>query len=106
MNDLGHALSLHVDRELRVRRRLVLPVDTSIDAGETLDLPTTRLRVGAPPVGLLAVLERRRDVNEEEGSAGGSSGALDDVARGLARAGVRSGRGGDDGGTGAGELGL
>lgn len=106
MDDLRDALLLHVDSELGVRGDLVSSILAVVDAREALDLSGARLGVGASSVRLLAELERGRDVDEEEGSTGGSSGTLDDLTSGLAGARVGGGRGGNDGSTSARELGL
>src|SRR5262249_52931174 len=56
-----------VHPELRVVRHLV----RRGDAGEVGDLAATRLRVEALAVATLALLQRGRHVDEEEGAAGG-----------------------------------
>lgn len=86
-----------VDGQLGIARNLVWVVDS----GEALDLTLASLLVDASAVSLLAVFERSGDVDEVEGSA-----LLDHGAGSLARLVVRSDGGGDDGGTGASELGC
>lgn len=102
MNDLRHGLIGQIDLQVGIGRFLVRVIDPS----EASDLPIARLGVDALTVRLLAVGERGSDVDEEEGSARGTSGRGNDVPCGLSRARVRRGRGGDDGGTGSGQLGL
>ena len=97
MNNLGDGVRSEVDREVGVRRLLV----DVINAGEALDLAVPGSLVQASSVDLLTPLERSRDVDEEVVST--STGNL--VLDGLSGGGVRGSRGGDDGGTGLGELG-
>lgn len=101
VDDLLDGLLGGVDDEVGLRWGLVRVVD----AGEALNLATPRLRVDALAVHLLAVLERRSDVDEEE-VATATTTVLDDVVTGSLAARLE-GRDGsrDDGGTGAGELG-
>jgi len=70
-----------------------------VDAGEALDLALAGGGVDAALVRLLANLERGGDVDEEEGAK-----LLDDLAGGLAAGLEGRDRGGDDGGTGPGQL--
>lgn len=71
-----------------------------VNASEALDVTLASGGVDAALVGLLAVLERSGDVDEEEGAE-----LLDDLARGVT-AGLEGRDGsGDDGGAGLGQLG-
>ncbi|VUC36812.1 unnamed protein product [Clonostachys rosea] len=96
VHDGADVLLLQVDNQIGLDGGLVRVVDT----GEALDLAGAGLGVDTTAVGLLAVLERGGDVDEEEVAV-----LLDGLA-GLA-AGILEGGdgGGDDGGTGLGELG-
>ena len=96
MNNAANTLLGDVDSEVSVRRSLVRVIDT----GETLDLTSVSLGVDTALVGLLTVLERGVDVDEEERATQLGDG----ITGGLARVFVGGNGGGDDGGTGAGQL--
>jgi hypothetical protein len=95
VHNAAHTLLGEVDNEISILRSLVRVINTS----EALDLATTSSSVDATLVGLLAVLEGSGDVDQEEGSSLG-----DGVTGELAGLLVGSNGGGDDSGTGAGEL--
>ena len=95
VDDAAHALLRDINSEIRVLGRLVGVVDTS----EALDLAAARLGVDAALVGLLAVLERSVDVDQEE-----RAGLRDGVAGELAGVLVGSNWRGNARGAGAGEL--
>jgi hypothetical protein len=98
MNDLGNGRLSEIDDELGFGRSLVLERDT----GETLERTISGSLVDSPPVRLLTVLDRSADVNLEHVSRTGS---VDEITDGLSGCGQGSGRRGDDGSTGPGELG-
>lgn len=96
MHNAAHTLLGEVDNEISLVGSLVRVINTS----EALDFTTTGSIVDAALVGLLAVLEGSGNVHQEEGASLG-----DGVARELAGLLVRSNGGGDDSGTGTGQLG-
>src|SRR5699024_7541237 len=96
VNNAANTLLGDVDGEVSVRRSLVRVIDT----GETLDLTSASLGVDTALLGLLTVLERGVDVDEEERATQLGDG----VTGGLARVLVGGNGGGDIGGTGAGQL--
>lgn len=96
MNNAADALGLDIDGKVGLLGDLVWVIDTS----EALDLTASGLGVDATLVGLLAVFERSVDVDEEDGAGGG-----DCVAGLLSAVLVGSNGGGNDSGTGTGELG-
>jgi hypothetical protein len=102
MHDLRDRLLLEIHPQIRVDRLLVRVVH----AREPLDFPPSCLGVQALAIRFLAELERRCDVDLEEGSSRRSSGLLDDVSGSLSRVGVRGGGGSDDSGASSGELSL
>lgn len=73
------------------------------DSSESLELAVSGSLVSTAPVGLLTVVQRGGDVDHEEVAA---TGGLDEVLECLSGLGGGSGRSGDDGGTGSGQLSL
>lgn len=96
MHNTAHALLGHIDGKVGILRGLIRVIDT----GEALDLATTSLGVDPALVSVLTVLERRVDVDEEEGATEVGDGLAGSLTRVL----VGGDRGRDDGGTGAGEF--
>lgn len=96
MHDAADTLRGGINSEVGVGGSLIGVIDTS----EALDLTTAGTLVDTALVGLLAVLEGSGNVDKEE-----LTGLGDGVLGVLAGALVRSDGGGDDGGTGAGQLG-
>ena len=76
MHNRPHILLLQIHHKIRVGRLLIRVIHTS----EALDLAAARRSVDASPVGLLAVLERGSDADEEE-----RTGLLNQVTGLLAR---------------------
>lgn len=72
MYDLGDALSGNIDRQVCTVRSLILDIDTS----DALELSSTRAGVDTLPVAHLAMLQRRRDVHNEDVAA--STSAVED----------------------------
>lgn len=95
VNNRANTLLRSINNQISLSRSLIGVIDTS----EALDLAATSTLVDTALVGLLAVLERSVDVNEEERARLG-----DGVTGILARFLVGGDGGGDDGGTGAGQL--
>ena len=95
MDNAPHGLLLEIDSQIRFSGCLIRVVD----AREALDLSPSGLGINAALVSLLAVLERRGDVHEEEGSGAGNG-----LAGLLSALLVRGNWRGDDSGTGLGEL--
>lgn len=77
---------------------------TNTSESHNLALPS--LLVSAPPISLLAVLKGSSNVNKEESSSTGTSILEDVLLGGVTRSLVRGNGGGDDGGSGARELGC
>lgn len=96
VHNAAHALLGEVHNEIGLLGGLVGVVDT----GEALDLTAASGSVDTALVGLLAVLEGSGDVDQEERTS-----LADGVTGKLAGLLVGSDGGGNDGGTGAGELG-
>ena len=91
VDDLRNSLFRHIDGQVGIVRVLIDVVDTS----EALDLTSTGPSIETLAVGGLAVLERSRDVDEEEVAT--STTALEHMLLGsLSRAFVRSSGSGDD----------
>lgn len=104
MDDLGDGHRVEANGQVDLLAGGLLKLD--VDSREALDLALLgRLEETLSVVGL-AVGEGRVDVDEEKGSARGTTRSLDNRPSGSARLGVRRRRGGDDGGTGSGELSL
>ena len=99
VDDLRNGLPSHIDGQVGILRVLVDVVDT----GEALDLTSTGPSIETLAVGSLTVLERGRDVDEEEVST--STTALEHMLLGsLARAFMRSNGSCDDSCASAGEF--
>lgn len=96
VDDLRYSILPEITNQIRVRGLLVLLIHTR----QALNLAVPRALVQPAPVDLLTPLERRRHVHQEEVA----SLARNLLAHGLARAGVRRGRGGNDGSAGLGEF--
>ena len=95
VHNAAHALLREVNNEISLLRSLIGVIDT----GETLDLTAASSRVNTTLIGLLTVLERSSDVDQEERTS-----LRDGITGKLAGLLVGSNRGSDDGGTSAGKL--
>lgn len=98
MDDLGNSVIPQVADQVGVLGCLVHIIDTS----QVLDLTSPRSLVQSPPVDLLTPFQRSSDVDQEVVATAGADNLLLESLSGPL---VRSGGGGNDGGTGLGKLG-